>query len=64
LGPVVVDMIVQQALSVRPGTAAGHLSESSFLTVWPKGEARPNASSLNFVAGQTIPNIGDGEGGC
>ena len=30
---------------------------TSFLKVWPSGEVRPNASSLNFVAGQTIPNL-------
>jgi hypothetical protein len=29
----------------------------SFLTVYPSGTARPNASSLNFVAGQTVPNL-------
>lgn len=29
---------------------------SSFVTVWPDGISRPNASNLNFVAGQTIPN--------
>jgi hypothetical protein len=29
----------------------------SFLTVWPKGEPLPNASSLNFNAGQTVPNL-------
>jgi hypothetical protein len=28
----------------------------SFLTVWPRGEARPLASNLNFEAGQTVPN--------
>ncbi len=27
-----------------------------FVTVWPCGTARPNASSLNFTSGQTIPN--------
>ena len=27
-----------------------------FLTVYPAGAARPNASNLNFVAGQTVPN--------
>ncbi|MEO5899704.1 MAG: hypothetical protein ABIR68_06180, partial [Ilumatobacteraceae bacterium] len=36
-----------------------------FLTVFPKGGARPNASSVNFVAGQTVANmviakVGDG----
>ena len=30
---------------------------TSFLTAWPAGEARPLASNLNFVAGQTVPNL-------
>ncbi|HEX2783266.1 MAG TPA: hypothetical protein VHN36_06745, partial [Ilumatobacteraceae bacterium] len=38
---------------------------SSFVTVWPTGGTRPTASNLNFVAGQTVPNlviakVGDG----
>ena len=32
-------------------------SAPSFLTVWPTGLARPNASNLNFTPGQTIPNM-------
>ncbi|MCU1360744.1 MAG: Beta-lactamase class, partial [Ilumatobacteraceae bacterium] len=37
----------------------------SFLTVWPTGQTRPTASNLNFVTGQTVPNmvvadVGDG----
>ena len=28
-----------------------------YLTTWPKGEGRPNASSLNFAAGQTVANL-------
>ena len=28
-----------------------------FVTVWPSGVAKPVASNLNFVAGQTIPNL-------
>jgi hypothetical protein len=31
-------------------------SASSYVTVWPDGAARPLASNLNFVAGQTVPN--------
>ncbi len=27
-----------------------------FVTVWPCGSSRPTASSLNFVAGSTVPN--------
>jgi hypothetical protein len=29
----------------------------SYVTVWPSGEARPDASSLNMVAGETAPNL-------
>ena len=32
-------------------------SSPSFLTAWPSGEARPGVSNLNFVAGQTVPNL-------
>ena len=28
-----------------------------WITVFPKGQPRPNASNLNFVRGQTIPNM-------
>ena len=37
-------------------TATGP-SAASFLTVYPGGTTRPTASNLNFVAGQTIPNM-------
>jgi len=30
---------------------------SGYLTTWPKGEARPTASSLNYTGGQTIANL-------
>ncbi len=29
----------------------------SFLAVWPAGQARPLASNLNYVPGQTVPNL-------
>lgn len=29
----------------------------SFLTLWPTGEARPNASNLNTDPGQDTPNL-------
>jgi hypothetical protein len=38
-------------VTVTEGTA------ESFLTVFPAGVARPVASNLNFVPGQTIPNL-------
>lgn len=28
-----------------------------FITAWPAGEPQPLASNLNFVAGQTVPNL-------
>ena len=30
---------------------------ASDLAVWPDGGSRPVASDLNFVAGQTVPNL-------
>ena len=32
-------------------------TDSSFLTVWPSGDTKPDVSNLNFVAGQTVPNL-------
>ena len=30
---------------------------AGYLTAWPAGEARPLASNLNFIPGQTVPNL-------
>ena len=38
-------------VTVDSPTAAG------FLTAWPSGQPRPDASNINFVAGQTVPNL-------
>jgi hypothetical protein len=38
-------------------TAAGHTGADTFMTVFPSGTARPLASNLNVVAGQTLPNL-------
>ena len=38
-------------VTVTRGTASG------YVTAYPAGESRPNASSVNFVAGQTVPNL-------
>ncbi|MFT3791670.1 MAG: hypothetical protein QM741_11475 [Rudaea sp.] len=32
-------------------------TQAGYLTVWPTGSTQPLASNLNFVAGQTIPNL-------
>jgi alpha-tubulin suppressor-like RCC1 family protein len=36
---------------------ATNATTTSFLTVWPTGTKRPTASNLNFIAGQTVPNL-------
>ncbi len=46
-------------------TATNVSGVESFLTVWPSGSNRPLASNLNFIQGQTVPNlviarVGDG----
>ena len=42
--------VVLNVTAVGP-TAAG------YLTVWPDGVARPATSDLNFIGGQTVPNL-------
>jgi hypothetical protein len=44
------DAVVMNVTVTEP-TAAG------FITVWPHGETKPLASSLNFVRNQTVPNL-------
>jgi hypothetical protein len=36
---------------------ATNTTAASYLTVWPAGVPRPLASNLNWVAGQTVPNL-------
>jgi hypothetical protein len=36
---------------------AAETTASSYLTVWPKGEIRPNASSVNFPSGGAAANL-------
>jgi hypothetical protein len=33
-------------------------TQSSYLTAWPTGATQPTASDLNWVTGQTVPNLG------
>lgn len=49
--------IPAEASSVVLNVTATAPTAGSFLTVWPAGGPRPGVSSLNFVAGQTIPNL-------
>jgi hypothetical protein len=45
------------AAAVVANVTATEATASSFLTVWPTGATKPNASDLNFVAGETVPNL-------
>ena len=38
-------------------TATNVIGAESYLTVWPSGSSRPTASNLNFIGGQTVPNL-------
>jgi hypothetical protein len=45
------------ATAVVVNVTATGASSASHLTVWPAGVTMPVASNLNFVAGQTVPNL-------
>jgi hypothetical protein len=45
------------AAAVALNVTATNPLGAGYLTVWPTGAARPTASNLNFVAGQTVPNM-------
>jgi hypothetical protein len=45
-----VSAVVLNATATEPTVA-------SYLTVWPSGFARPSPSNLNFIPGQTVPNL-------
>jgi hypothetical protein len=49
--------VPSDAAAVALNVTATNPTGPGYLTVWPKGAARPTASSLNFVAGQTVPNM-------
>ncbi|HWM20651.1 MAG TPA: hypothetical protein VNO51_13250 [Ilumatobacteraceae bacterium] len=42
--------------AVAMNVTATQPTETGFLTIWRSGRLMPEASSLNFVAGQTVPN--------
>jgi hypothetical protein len=45
------------ATSVALSVAAVSAAAAGFLTVWPCGSPRPNASNVNFASGQTVANV-------
>lgn len=54
VGGVPASGVTAVALNVTATNVSG---AESFLTVWPSGSSRPLASNLNFIAGQTVPNL-------
>jgi hypothetical protein len=44
-------------LAVVVNVTVAEPTAPSYLTVWPAGVPRPNISNLNYVSGQTVPNL-------
>ncbi|TMD48866.1 MAG: choice-of-anchor D domain-containing protein, partial [Chloroflexi bacterium] len=61
-----VGQVRADASAVVLNVTVTNTTASSFLTVYPTGVTRPTASNLNWVKGQTVPNlveVGVGSGG-
>jgi len=49
--------IPSSATAVVANITVTNTTGASYLTAWPDGDSRPNASDLNWVAGRTVPNL-------
>ncbi len=49
--------IPHDAVAVALNVTATEATAPGYLVIWPTGQPRPNSSNLNFVSGQTIPNM-------
>ena len=49
--------IPADAVGVVMNVTATNTTDAGFLTVFPTGAARPTTSNLNFVPGQSVPNL-------
>ncbi|MCL4448172.1 MAG: hypothetical protein M1483_01745 [Actinobacteria bacterium] len=56
-GPNASDGVPSSASSVILNVTAINPSAAGFLTVWPAGQPRPTASSLNYAKGTVVPNL-------
>ena len=45
------------ATAVIANLTATNTTSWGFLSAWPAGAAQPNSSNLNFLGGQTVPNL-------
>ncbi len=50
-------VIPANATSVVLNVAATNTTQPGYLTVYPTGSSRPVASNLNFIAGETVPDL-------
>jgi hypothetical protein len=53
VGPIPADHV----LAVVANVTVTEPQASGYLTVWPSGRPTPLASNLNFVSGETVPNL-------
>jgi hypothetical protein len=49
--------VPRDATAVVANVTATNPAADGYLTVFPCGDSPPNASNLNFVAGQTVANL-------
>jgi hypothetical protein len=49
--------VPNDATAVAMNITAVNPDDNGYVTVWPCGTPKPNASNLNVTAGQTIPNL-------
>lgn len=68
-GPLLGDGVLDVTVTGRGGVpasgvgavalnvAATNVSTASYLTVWPSGESRPTAASMNLAPGQSLSNM-------
>jgi hypothetical protein len=49
--------VPDDATAIVVNTTVTGPTGAGYLTLYPNGESAPTASNLNFVAGQTVPNL-------
>ena len=57
LGIIGKQGIPADAVGVVMNVTATNTTDAGFLTVFPAGAPRPTTSNLNFVPGQSVPNL-------
>jgi hypothetical protein len=55
--PVTGSLVPSSAVAVVLNVTVTKTTSAGYLTIFPSGISRPTASSLNWTAGQTVPNL-------